>query len=56
MNTFIKILVFIIVTTVSAEYLLNRQSSWLLFFLFVAIEIALIYFLVLPLIKKHLKP
>lgn len=53
--TVAKLLLFIILTTINVEYLINKQSNTLLFILAIAIEIALIYIFILPLIKKLLK-
>lgn len=52
MITLLRILLFIALTTLNLEYLINRQSSTLLLVLAIVIQIALIYFLIIPLIKK----
>lgn len=51
----LKIIVFIAVTTVLAEYLINRSSSTLFTVLFIAIEISLFLLLFYKPIKTLLK-
>jgi hypothetical protein len=51
----LRILLFIALTTINVEYLVNRESSTLLLILAIAIEVALIYFLIIPLIKKLIR-
>ncbi len=55
MKNILLILAFIVLTTLNAEYLINRQSSTLLLLLAILIELTLIYFLIYPFIKKLLK-
>lgn len=55
LQTILKLLAFILLTTLNVEYLINQQSNTLLFVLAIAIEIGLIYFFIIPLIKKLLK-
>ncbi len=50
-----RILLFILATTINFEYLLNRQSNSLATIAAVVIELLLIYFLIIPLIKKLFK-
>ncbi|RZS70704.1 hypothetical protein [Pseudobacter ginsenosidimutans] len=55
MITLLRILLFIALTTLNVEYLINRQSSTLLLVLAIVIQLALIYFLITPLIKKLIR-
>lgn len=48
----LRVLVFIGLSTLNMEYLVNRQSNTLFTLLAVIIEIALIWFLIVPLLKK----
>ena len=50
-----KGLVFIILTTVNAEYLINRSSSSLLTITAIFLEMLLIYLFIYPFIRKLLK-
>ncbi len=50
----LKILLFIGLSTVNFEYLVNRQSSTFLLILAIVIEILIFYFLIYQPIKKHL--
>jgi hypothetical protein len=55
MNLFLglfRILAFIGLSTLNMEYLVNRQSNTIYTFLAVMIEIVLIWFLIIPLLKK----
>ncbi|HQW13375.1 MAG TPA: hypothetical protein PLS07_15610 [Niabella sp.] len=54
-KTILKILAFIAITTVLAEYLINRASSTLYTILFVAIEIVLLFLLFYKPIKTLFK-
>lgn len=49
---FVRLLLLIGLTTLNAEYLLNRQSNTWLLLLCILIEAALLYVLLIPLIKK----
>jgi len=49
----LKVLLFIGLTTVNFEYLVNRQSSTLLLIVAILIEIVIFYFLIYQPIKKH---
>lgn len=51
----LRIILFIVASTLNFEYLLNRQSSTVLSALCIVIEFLLFYFLILPLLKKLLK-
>ncbi len=53
--TLLKILLFILLSTINFEYLLNRQSSTLSTILCIIIEIALVVIIIIPLIKKLFK-
>lgn len=53
--TICRILLFLVLSTINFEYLINRQSNWLLFLLAIVIELVLIYLLIYPLIKKLIK-
>jgi len=55
MITLLSILLFFALTTLNVEYLINRQSSTLLLVLAIVIQLALIYFLITPLIKKLIR-
>jgi hypothetical protein len=50
----LQILLFIGITTVNFEYLVNRQSSTLLLILAIVIELIIFYFLIYQPIKKRL--
>lgn len=55
MNLFLvllRILAFVGLSTLNMEYFVNRQSNTLFTFLAVIIEIILIWFLIVPLLKK----
>lgn len=54
-NIILRILLFIVLTTFNTEYLINEQSSTLLSLLALFIELLLIYFLIIPIIKTILK-
>jgi|GEM_PF-1240296 hypothetical protein len=47
-----RVLAFIGLSTLNLEYLVNRQSNTIFTFLAVIIEILLIWFLIVPLLKK----
>ena len=49
----LKVLLFIGLTTVNFEYLVNRQSSTLLLIVAILVEIVIFYFLIYQPIKKH---
>jgi hypothetical protein len=50
----LQILLFIAITTVNFEYLVNRQSSTLFLVLAILIELIAFYFLIYQPIKKRL--
>ncbi|HYJ37151.1 MAG TPA: hypothetical protein VEV87_00985 [Chitinophagaceae bacterium] len=50
----LQILLFIAITTVNFEYLVNRQSSTLFLILAILIELIAFYFLIYQPIKKRL--
>jgi hypothetical protein len=50
-----RVLAFIGLSTLNMEYLVNRQSNTLFTLLAVIIEILLIWFLIVPLLKKIIK-
>jgi hypothetical protein len=54
MKYIVFLLLFIGLTTVNFEYLVNRQSSTLLLIIAIAIEILLTYFLIYKPVKEHL--
>ncbi|MES2778166.1 MAG: hypothetical protein V4722_28580 [Bacteroidota bacterium] len=52
---FCRLLLFGVATTFNVEYLINRQSSTLLLFLAIFIEVGLYVLLLHPLLKKIIK-
>ncbi|WP_336514067.1 hypothetical protein [Pollutibacter soli] len=50
-----KCLLFIVLTTVNVEFLINRSSSTFLTLLAIAVEMFLIYILIVPLIRKLIR-
>lgn len=52
MKYFLLVVLFIVITTLNFEYLINRVSSTALSLLAVAIEIAAIYFIIYKPFKK----
>lgn len=55
MITLLRILLFIALSTLNVEYLINRQSSTMLLVLAIVIQVVLIWFLITPLIKKLIR-
>jgi len=52
---FCRLLLFLAITTVNVEYLVNRQSDTWLLLLAIFIEVAMFALLIFPLIKKLIK-
>ncbi len=52
---FCRLFIFIVITTLNFEYLVNRQSSTLLLILAIFIEVGLYFLLLHPLLKKLIK-
>lgn len=52
---FARCLLFIVLTTVNVEFLINRASSTFLTLLAILIEMLLIYILIVPLIRKLIR-
>lgn len=51
----IRLLSFIILSTINFEYCINQPSSWALLFVGISAEILIFYFLLLTYIKQILK-
>ena len=49
----LRIVLFIVLSTLNFEYLINRQSSTLLLLTSIVLEIVLFYFLIFKLIKQY---